>query len=136
LKKVMFISKRDVETVDLKPEAGSKVALISIHCPGDDLPILKGTWNDVLHLEFHDLDRVVDEKYTLFSEDDAQRIIDFVARVARSIVTLVVNCDAGISRSAGVAKAIAEVYDLEFNHAYPLYNKRVYRILKEAYWKE
>jgi predicted protein tyrosine phosphatase len=135
MKKVMFLSKLIVQAIDLEPHVGDKVALISIRCPEDDPAELKGTWRDVLYLTFHDIEGFIEERYKLFSEDDAQQIIDFVNKVADFVTTLIVNCDAGISRSAGVAKFIAELYDLEFNHEYSLYNKKVYSTLIRVYYE-
>ncbi|MBC8427271.1 MAG: dual specificity protein phosphatase family protein [Proteobacteria bacterium] len=44
---------------------------------------------------------------------------------------ILVHCFAGASRSAGVAKYIAEKYDLKFNYEYNDYNELVYNILLE-----
>jgi protein-tyrosine phosphatase len=61
------------------------------------------------------------------------KIIEFVACVhGSSVEGIMVHCKAGISRSAAVAKYIADKYKLPFNHSYDRYNKQVYGMLIEA----
>jgi predicted glycosyltransferase involved in capsule biosynthesis len=45
----------------------------------------------------------------------------------------VVHCEAGISRSAGVAKFISVIYSLAFPENYSVYNKHVFSTLMRAY---
>lgn len=94
------------------------------------MPVIQPGWHDVLQLAFHDIDADEPEgPYVLMSEDDARRIVAFVEQVAPKIDVLMVHCRAGISRSAAVAKWVAEHYGLPFNHDYCLYNRHVYRLL-------
>lgn len=94
---------------------------------------LKNGWHSVLRLEFDDID-TPEEPYILFSDTQANQVIDFVQAVRDSyeVEGILVHCQAGISRSAAVAKWIAERYKLPFNEQYMLYNKHVYRTLREA----
>jgi len=62
----------------------------------------------------------------------ALEIVNFVQAIAPNVEGIMVHCKAGISRSAAVAKWIAEIYQLPFNHAYDYYNKHVYKMLSEA----
>lgn len=87
-------------------------ALISISCPGDPAPLQSG-WGRILRLEFDDIDRrsMVDwyKKTTgktlrLFDENQAQTVIDFIDTLPKTIDVLVVHCDAGVSRSAAIAR--------------------------------
>jgi len=106
-------------------------AVISIS--GLNPAVLKDGWHSVLKLEFDDID-TPEEPYILFSDSQANRIIDFVeeVRASHEVEGILVHCQAGISRSAAVAKWIAEKYGLSFPGKYMLYNKHVYRTLREA----
>ena len=70
---------------------------------------------DILRLSFSDADHkgldvygnYVDES-DLMTDEDARKVADFVQKYTD--VTILVHCDAGISRSAGVAAAILKYY--------------------------
>jgi len=106
-------------------------AVISIS--GLNPAVLKDGWHSVLRLEFDDID-TPEEPYIFFSDSHANQIIDFVEEVQRGheVEGILIHCQAGISRSAAVAKWIAEKYGLGFPEKYMLYNKHVYRTLREA----
>ncbi|MDY0198974.1 MAG: dual specificity protein phosphatase family protein [Tenuifilaceae bacterium] len=123
---VDFVSKRVAE--DIEPK--SDWIIISINEPLS-ITNLKEGWLDILPLTFEDLDIRLND-YLIFNNDDAKQIIDFVEKYENQASTIIVHCHAGISRSAAVAKFIAEKYDLKFNHNYFLYNKLVYKILNEV----
>ena len=83
------------------------------------------------------LDEVGRARFTLFDRMIAGAVLDFVAPLAATIGTIVVQCEAGRSRSAGMAAALGRVFgagnDAVFRdpHFHP--NLRVYRaILDEA----
>jgi predicted protein tyrosine phosphatase len=95
---------------------------ISVYSPGSDGAVLPDNEKriDVLRLCFHDIESVNDpndfglkflKKYgiepRLFYTEDAQSIIEFLEK-HKEVETIVVNCEAGISRSAGIAAAIAK----------------------------
>lgn len=95
---------------------------------------LIGDWHDSHHCYFHDVDpaKPCDEPHVLMNAGHADQIFDFVESVAPNVDVIVVNCKAGISRSAAISKWIAERYDLPFNHGYQHYNQHVYSLLKES----
>jgi len=104
-------------------------AVISIS--GLNPAVLKGGWHSVLRLEFDDVD-TPEEPYIMFSPAHANQIIDFAeaARDSHEVEGILVHCQAGISRSAAVAKWIAEKYGLPYPDKYSLYNKYVYSTLR------
>lgn len=71
----------------------------------------------------------------LFTENDAQQILDFVRLNAGLVV---IHCEAGISRSAGVASALSLIYNgtdqYYFDHYLP--NMLVYRKILNAHMKD
>lgn len=126
IKHVIFTSQKAAES---KASWGNW-AVISITSSGTSTQLQKG-WLDVLRLEFDDIVEY-EEPYKLFSEGQARQITEFVMRCnAEDAEGLVVHCNAGVSRSAAVAKWISEKYGLGFPHAYDKYNRYVYRLLKE-----
>jgi protein-tyrosine phosphatase len=90
-------------------------------------------WHAVHRLEFHDIEvEMPDEPFDLMSEQQAQDLVKFVHSIVSDVEGIIVHCRAGISRSATVAKWIAEVYGIKFNYAYDRYNMHVYKLLVEA----
>lgn len=85
-----------------------------------------------LFLEFHDLggDAAPEFQLGLFNDEQARKVVEFV-KDSSAKTMIVVNCEAGISRSAGVAAALRKHFngdDMEvFNRAHP--NMFVYRKL-------
>jgi predicted protein tyrosine phosphatase len=88
----------------------------------------------LLQLAFADIERAV-PGYILFNDGQAHDILDFVTNHWPRMKTLLVHCDAGISRSSAVAAAIArlklgdngEYFEEPFTP-----NARVYRTLLEV----
>jgi hypothetical protein len=125
MKTVVFKSRKEAEIVSAMPGW----AVISIN--GLDPARLQVGWHEVLRLEFDDID-VDEEPYILFGEYHARQIEQFVQRCNdNGLEGVLVHCNAGISRSAAVAKWISEKYGLPFPHGYMLFNKHVYRVLRE-----
>ena len=66
---------------------------------------------DVLYLSFYDIDYETKDIYRGFEPmqtDDAQKIRDFVLKWQNNVGEIWVNCEEGISRSAGIAAALKE----------------------------
>ena len=104
--------------------------MISISVPGKPAGLIDG-WEHLLRLEFHDID-TAETVYTPFDSSMARRTIDFCDSICNEVEHIHVHCDAGISRSAAVARFIADRYGLPFNHEYMLYNRMVFRILTDT----
>jgi len=145
--KFIIYPRREIETV--KPHE-ERHLIISIRTPGDPkeakLPINERTMG-VLRLLFDDIPDVpegVEEELVkqqrdlggrdllFFDKVMAREIFDFVRPHKETVGTIIVHCDAGVSRSpavaAGIAKMVFEQNDMVFfDEYYP--NSRVYRIL-------
>lgn len=116
--------------------------VISITDPKSEPTLLPDNINRIglLRMEFHDLDRAVDEyifkEYQLFHQADAKRVWDFVEPYLNKVDRIHVGCEAGISRSAGVAAALSKVRNatdqLYFKRYIP--NRRVYSMLLTEYY--
>lgn len=91
------------EVKNLTPPA----AVISISTVGDDFPVFNAPEGiDILYLAFDDVDEN-DKFYHPITANQALAIKDFV-EINKCVNTLVVHCDAGVSRSAAVAAAIGK----------------------------
>lgn len=86
--------------------------MISVTDPKDaaDIPDRR-TCQDILRLEFNDSYRFGEpgEKRVMFSEDQAEQIIDFVNKYRTKVPLLVVHCLAGMNRSPAIAAATARM---------------------------
>lgn len=74
----------------------------------------------VLQVQFDDYDQ---GEPNCITEKDAEKIAEFVKRTADKVDTVIVHCEAGISRSAGVAAAISKYL---FNDDTAIFNNRQY----------
>lgn len=101
---VLVMSRDAFEKRDLK----SKAVAISITSPGTTYPLPGGSYEDVLSLQFWD---VTTGYMGGMSQRDAARAAQFVQRWFGKVDYLVVHCEMGISRSAGVAAAILMHFD-------------------------
>lgn len=105
------------------------------------------TTGGVLRLSFHDLsDMPADVEAAVFKEEPhlrdamfssalAAQVLDFVIPKAPFASAILVHCDAGLSRSPGVAAALAKILlgdDREWFHKFHP-NRRVYRLIVEEY---
>lgn len=89
---------------------------------------------DALFLSFHDLDKEYpSDKVVLFAKNMAELVWAFVNKYKDDVKLIVVNCEAGISRSAGIAGAISKVLDGEDDYYFKHYcpNRLVYRTMLE-----
>jgi predicted protein tyrosine phosphatase len=114
--------------------------IISITSHPDDLARLRtnAACLGILRLSFVDADAPSPQhaEDALFSMSHATSIWDFVYRHRPRIERILAHCDAGVSRSAAVAAAIARVWngdDAEFAGGRYRPNPRVYRMLLDAH---
>lgn len=133
--KIQFVSQAVAERIT----PTENMAIISVTSPRE-WASLKSGWKDTLRLQFDDIDRVHTNIQllvgtNLFLEHQAEEIIDFLDK-NKDVDELIVHCMAGISRSSAIAKFAAEKFNCnDFLHRYEkydLYNKHVYRTLKEV----
>jgi len=106
----------------------STCALISITIATGIHPELIGSWGAILRMKFDDVDmatnRMASMEFKLFTEEQANSILDFIIAVEPQI--LVINCDAGISRSVGVMVALDQIFNKDVVAGqYPLHNRFV-----------
>ena len=120
----------------------NKHILISIASPDKDRPEipLRSSRVITLYLTFHDLDKPIPSGNTvLFDKVDAKKIASTLKFYAKEIDTVLCQCEAGVSRSMGLAAALAKYFNNDdteyFKKGIP--NMRVYHIMLEAlYYKD
>jgi predicted protein tyrosine phosphatase len=120
-------------------DCGSIVALISIANKKDNHPPLPN-WTelkDVLNLEFDDVDHD-EHDYVTMSKEQAEEVALFIDKtiIHKDVDLLIVQCEAGISRSSGMAAAILKHITGDdsavFKDSYYIPNMLVYRLTLEA----
>jgi len=136
----IVISISDPNSEPVESQKGYKTILsLSFHdidkkVKREDCKICKGTGKIGFLLDEnnnpYDCSRCTDKtNFKVFDENMADQILDFVSTYALDVDLIVVHCEAGISRSAGVASALSLIYNREdqyyFDHYLP--NMLVYR---------
>lgn len=110
---IIVLSRMNAEKLSYKDYSSDKV-IISISTPGDEEAEFdknNKTIKDILYLEFYDISynsQEIFKGYAPMTDEDAVKIRDFVLKWKNKVNTIWVHCDAGISRSAGVAAGILE----------------------------
>ncbi len=122
-----------VEAEDFECE--QRWACISIATtPNEFVRIHKRNRRGLLQLAFADIEQPI-PGYTLFNDDHAHDILDFVTGHWRKIETLMIHCEAGLSRSPAVAAAILRLKRRNADEFYDdpyIPNPWVYRVLLEV----
>ena len=121
----------------------SEVAAVSVLQPHHVISITEGEHRakfavehkSLLRLSFHDTEVLFSSEYVVFSLVDARKILAFVDAIPDG-EGLIVHCQAGISRSAAVAKFLIQHRGYQLrkdkycNGNMSMYNGRVYGVLR------
>lgn len=125
-----------------------KHIVISVCCSHNDFPKLPENDSrlDTLQLRFSDLDNIEDVKKMtelsdheriLFTKEQAKEILFLVDKHIGLIETIVCQCDAGVSRSSGIAAALSKILNGDdmwvFNSKKYTPNMFVYRTIMNVY---
>lgn len=117
---------------------GIRHVVISVRDPDSDkvrLPVQTSRL-DALYLVFHDIDKEFStQKLKIFTEGMSALIWEFLEKYLSKVDLIIVNCEAGISRSAGIAGAISKVINGKDDYYFKYYcsNRLVYRtVLNEG----
>jgi len=125
LRRVIFVSQMQAERMLGSPLA----AVISVTGHGKEHPALGYRWHSIFRMAFDGVDPLTFPGANLnlrpISPDQATKIASFVSGLPSSVQALVIHCKSGISRSGGIAKAVAERFRLRFPVGYKEYNRHV-----------
>lgn len=108
---VITVLSRD-DAQQYRPKDGH-VVMISISDPGSPLPqfFAEDTYGAMLRVQFHDIERMIPWlSFEPICDSHAHDIARFILLSSRKACNLVIHCEAGISRSAGVAAAVCTYY--------------------------
>ena len=107
--KILVLSRKEIE----KYHGTAPYVVISICDKKQEAPDFPDKINikDILHIEFEDTLDPNDKYGEAISEDDAERILRFVDAYRLIYKELVIHCEAGISRSWGIAIAISTIFN-------------------------
>lgn len=141
---IIIFSRKQIEKL-AQSSFQPKTALISVRDSDTEAPKLKYKPLWILQLVFDDIssDEIEDYKgkeYTLFDEDMAEKIADFVTVHKEKAEMIICQCEYGQSRSAAIAAALAEFFyksGVEIyadDRYYP--NKLVFRLTLKALMKK
>ncbi|MBW6072325.1 hypothetical protein [Pseudomonas aeruginosa] len=111
--------------------------IISIRCPEQDVKFVR-EHKAVLVLVFDDVEDYVDNRYQMFDYVHADKILTFIDKIPDG-ETLIVHCEAGVSRSAAVAKFLQGIgweikKDRFCNGKLDMANGRVYGMLRTVHY--
>lgn len=129
---ILIYSRSQIE-IGLCPR---KSILISITDINSEHPRHSKYFIDVLKLKFDDVDS--DKNGISMNNNHASSILSFIENYNNTINSIVVNCDAGLSRSAGVGAALSKILTGDDSHIFhfkPFLNKHCYRTLLEEYYE-
>lgn len=106
--------------------AQPREAMISITGTDEPRVPLKKGWAFTLRLCFDDIEAPVRGR-KLFTEKDADKVIDFLDRIEGKVDHVVVHCTHGLSRAPAIARYISQRYDLSngFNN-HMSFNRHVF----------
>lgn len=127
---IVIMNKSEAKKESYKISA-PKTALISItDTDGCDVLFARRMWLcAVLRLKFDDVQ--INEPGCI-SEADARRIAEFINRIKDRTDRLIVHCEAGVSRSAGVAAAVMKIMNGDDS---PIFGSGKYRPNRACYEK-
>ena len=115
--------------------------IISISTPHEKAPSIStnSKTKAILRIQFYDAcneipNNQVENQAFIFNESHADKILTFV-RENQCVDTVIVHCDAGMSRSPGVAAALTKLYDGDDTNFFKKYfpNSRVYHTILNTY---
>lgn len=115
---IEVMNRREAVQLCYKPSGGRKVSMISISTPGDAYeshPVVKNGIKAILFVSFFDVTEG-SQGQPAITKEDADKIAQFILfHRSRGYEDFIIHCDAGMSRSAGVARAMEVFFDLPEN---------------------
>ena len=108
--RIVTLSEREIKTSTIYSAIKEKHIVISITSAKDNEIVLPNNINRVsqLFLKFDDV-QDIDSRFVYFDRSMADDILNFVEKHLTSVSLIVVQCQAGISRSVAVGAALSKI---------------------------
>ena len=134
--KFLTLSEREIKST-LYNQIKEKHIVISISGSMDNETVIPPNINRVsqLFLKFDDIEDI-SEEYRYFDRSQAQEIIDFVEKFCNQVSLIVVQCQAGLSRSVAVASALSKIinYSDDYIFSTGIPNMFVYTTILDTFF--
>lgn len=105
--KFLILSEKDIKEYVNPSEKYVLISIFGTHGHWATLPYDKNRV-DVIFVEFDDIDHKRDP-FILFDTSKARQILQFVMKYKDEVDSIICQCQAGISRSAGTAAALSKI---------------------------
>lgn len=136
--KIIVLNRKETEKIS---EDGKSLFVISITDPEKPLAKINVSEERILRLQFYDTEwkvPLLDGEFIYpMSKEDAIKIVNFINKNIQNIETLIVHCEAGISRSAGIGAAISNFFNKDDKEYFESYryvpNRWCYRNVLNAF---
>ena len=125
------------EVMELEPRPFS--VMIQITTQARDFPVLKKGWKDIIQLRFDDVEGKetdIGSASNVLQDKQAEKLLDFVVKNLHC--EFFIHCDAGISRSAGVAVALEKIFngkDVREDYRFRHHNEFVKNKITDVWFK-
>ena len=139
----LTLSKQQIKSTQYN-QIKEKHIVISISGSGDEETIIPPNPHRLsqLFLKFDDIEDIMDN-YIFFDRSMAQEILDFVEKYCNQISLVIVQCQAGLSRSVAVASALSKIInfsdDYIFTRGIPnmfVYTTILDHFFSNPYWRK
>lgn len=113
---IIVLNRTNAEKLSYNDFSSDRV-IISIRTPNDEKAVFNSensSIKDILYLSFYDVSTETQDifrGYPAMTDEDALKIKCFVLKWKDKVDTIIVHCDAGVSRSAGVTAGILDGLD-------------------------
>lgn len=137
--KFLKLSEREIKNSAIYNKIQDKHIVISITSAESYETLIPPNINRVseLHLKFDDVSDI-DQRFVYFTRDQAREILEFVNKYCNQISLIIVQCEAGLSRSVAVASALSKILnyvdDSIFTKGIP--NMFVYTTLLDVFFAD
>lgn len=139
----LTLSKKQIQTTQYN-QIKEKHIVISISGSEDQETIIPPNLNRLsqLHLKFDDIEDIM-SGYIFFDKTMAQEVLEFVEKYCNQISLIVVQCQAGLSRSVAIASALSKIInysdDYIFSKGIPnmfVYTTLLDHFFSNPYWQK
>ena len=119
----LTLSKQQIKSTQYN-QIKEKHIVISISGSGDEETIIPPNPHRLsqLFLKFDDIEDIMDN-YIFFDRSMAQEILDFVEKYCNQISLVIVQCQAGLSRSVAVASALSKIINFSDPYNFHIFLK-------------